>query len=159
MKQLPSQETLRGLFSYNPDTGALTNLSTRNSRAVKGQRAGHLMGTGYRKIRIDGKDYGEHRLIWKLVYGYDPEVINHKDHDRSNNRLDNLEDGTCTDNNRHSAAAINALPLGVKQLKEKGKTYDRYIARATVNGKRLYLGTYDTPEQAHQAYLEATCQL
>jgi len=113
------------------------------------------MNTGYRRIRINGSEYGEHRLIWKLVYGNDPDVINHKDHNRSNNRLDNLEDGTSADNNRHSAAAINALPLGVKQLTGNGKAYDRYMARATVNSNRVYLGTYDTPEQAHQAYLEA----
>ena len=122
---------------------------------MKGRRAGSLMGTGYRRVYLDGVEYGEHRLIWKLVYGYDPDVINHKDHNRSNNALENLENGTTADNNRHSAAAINALPLGVKQLKEGGRVYDRYMARATVDGKRLYLGTYSTPEQAHQAYLEA----
>ena len=159
MKQLPSQEALRGLFSYDPDTGHLTNLHTRNSRAVKGRRAGNLMGTGYRRVRVDGVEYGEHRLIWKLVHGEDPDVINHKDHNRSNNRLNNLENGTCADNNRHSAAATNTLPLGVKQLKDKGIAYSRYMARATVDGKRLYLGTYETPEQAHNAYLEVIqCQ-
>jgi len=155
MKQLPSQEALRGLFSYDPDTGHLTNLFTRSSRAVKGCRAGNLMGTGYRRVRVNGVEYGEHRLIWKLVYDEDPGIINHLDHNRSNNALSNLENGDSRNNNAHSAAKRNRLPVGVKQLSEEGKLYNRYMARATVNGNRLYLGTYDTPEQAHQAYLEA----
>jgi len=156
VKQLPSQETLRGLFSYDPDTGHLTNLSTRSSRAVKGDRAGSLMGTGYRRILIDNVEYGEHRLIWKLVYGEDPNIIDHINSLPCDNRLCNLRNCSVGDNNRFAAAKKNCLPLGVKQLKEKGKAYDRYMARATVNGKRVYLGTFDTPEQAHNAYMEAT---
>ena len=37
---------------------------------------------------------------------------------------------------------------------------DGQLIRKTVgsNGKRRSCGTCDTPEQAHQAYLEATCQ-
>lgn len=155
MKQLPSQEALRGLFSYDPDTGHLTNLSTRNSRAVKGRRAGNLMGTGYRRVIIDGAEYGEHRLIWKLVYGEDPDTIDHINSSPSDNRLCNLRNCTGAENNRFAATKRNALPLGVKQLKEGGKSYDSYMARATIEGKRVYLGTYSTPEQAHQAYLEA----
>ena len=155
MKQLPSQEALRGLFSYDPDTGYLTNLFTRNSRAVKGRRAGNLMSTGYRRIRLDGAEYSEHRLIWKLVNGEDPDTIDHINADRSDNRLCNLRNCTAAENNRFAAAKRHDLPLGVKQLKEKGKVYNRYMARATLDGKRVYLGTYDTPEQAHQAYLEA----
>ena len=158
MRQLPSQEALRGLFSYDPDTGHLTNLYTRHSRAVKGRRAGHLKQHGYRCVGIDGVVYGEHRLIWKLVYGEDPDTIDHINSDRSDNRLCNLRDCTQTENNRFAADKRNSLPLGVKQLSEDGKLYDRYMARATINGKRVYLGTYGTPEQAHQAYLEATCQ-
>ena len=156
MRQLPSQETLRGLFSYDPETGHLTNLYTRSSRAVKGRRAGNLMGTGYRRVRLDGIEYGEHRLIWKLVYGEDPDTIDHINADRSDNRLCNLRSCTAADNNRFAAARRNTLPVGVKQLKEGDRLYDSYMARATIDGKRVYLGTYDTPEQAHQAYLEAT---
>jgi len=155
MKQLPSQEALRGLFSYDPDTGHLTNVSTRSSRAVKGHRAGSLMGTGYRRIVIDKVEYGEHRLIWKLVHGEDPDTIDHINSLRSDNRLCNLRNCTAAENNRFAATKKNRLPLGVKQLKENGRSYDCYMARATIEGKRVYLGTFDTPEQAHQAYTEA----
>ena len=38
------------------------------------------------------------------------------------------------------------LPQGVKK---QGK---RFVARYTVNGKKLHIGTYDTPEEASNAY-------
>ena len=153
---LPSQEELRLLFSYDQKTGVLLNLVTRASKAPKGARAGNVKGNGYRRVRIEGREYLEHRLVWKLVYGVDPvDTLDHINGVRSDNRLANLRDCTTADNNRFAAAKRHSLPLGVKQLKEKGKAYDRYMARATVDGKRVYLGTFSTPEQASQAYQEA----
>ena len=32
---------------------------------------------------------------------------------------------------------------------------ERYMAMITCFGKQKYLGTFDTPEEAHQIYLEA----
>lgn len=38
-----------------------------------------------------------------------------------------------------------------------GYTYDqkrnKYQVRVTIDGKRTYIGRYDTPEEAHKAYL------
>ena len=55
------------------------------------------------------------------------------------------------------AAARNktGLPKGVFQTSAKR---DSYFARIQRGGKRRHLGTFDTPEEAHQAYLEAAAE-
>lgn len=44
---------------------------------------------------------------------------------------------------------INKLLPGVERMKSK------FTSRPKINGKRTYLGTFDTPEEAHAAYLKA----
>ena len=41
------------------------------------------------------------------------------------------------------------LPVGVTPVRGK------FVAQRRIDGKTRYLGTYDTPEEAHQAYLNA----
>lgn len=50
------------------------------------------------------------------------------------------------------AASRGEYPLGV-HLNRK-----RFMARVSINGESLCLGTYDTPDQAHAAYREAKKQ-
>ena len=154
MKQLPSQEALRGLFAYDPETGVLTWLASKG-RAKKGSRVGTPHSKGYRSLVLDGKRYYEHRLIWKLVYGEDPDTIDHINADRSDNRLCNLRSISLAENTRLGAEKRGDMPLGVRRVSKNGKFCGTYQARATIEGKLTNLGTYDTPDQAHQAYLEA----
>ena len=39
------------------------------------------------------------------------------------------------------------------------KRRDKWIAFATVSGRQLHLGCFETPEEAHAAYLEAKARL
>lgn len=47
----------------------------------------------YKKVKINGKCYQEHNLIWEEAYGPIPEgsEVHHKDGDKANNALENLE--------------------------------------------------------------------
>lgn len=61
-------------------------------------------GLGYKqiKLRLNGKRYNRyvHRLVWEAFNGPIPEnfEINHIDHDKSNNKLSNLELVTHSEN-------------------------------------------------------------
>lgn len=63
----------------------------------------HNSDSGYKRLTINNKNYLLHRLV-ALTFLDNPEnkeFVNHKDADRLNNSLDNLEWVTCLENNIH----------------------------------------------------------
>jgi len=140
-----TQELLKERYYYNPLTGLLTNRYTLSPKAVKGAVAGCTEFNGYRSLRINGKQYQLHRLIWLYVYGsYPINDIDHINRIRDDNRLDNLRDVTASINTHNKEPG----KIGCKRARS-----GRWIAVIKINNKQMYLGTYDTQEQAHAAYL------
>lgn len=92
--KLPSQEYLLSLLRYDPETGYLHWLPQpgRRCNSVR-KRAGCFSSKDYRVIRIDGKLYKEHRIIWVMCKGSieDKFDVDHIDHNKSNNRIENLQ--------------------------------------------------------------------
>ena len=105
MRPLPSLDTLRALFNYDPATGKVTWAQDRKTKGGKiGQEVGSLTERGYRRItlRDDGisHTYKLHRIAWALHYGEDPYplTIDHINRDKTDNRIDNLRAITLIDN-------------------------------------------------------------
>jgi hypothetical protein len=141
-----TQELLKERYNYDPLTGLFTNRVHVNSNSPIGAVAGTLHKRGYVRIAINGKQYPAHRLAWLYHYGQWPEhTIDHRNQIKDDNRIDNLRDVTLSTN-----CLNRGKPKGYTQQKS-----GRYIARTTVNGVEVCLGTYDTPEEAHQAYINA----
>ncbi len=148
-------EELKELLSFNPDTGEFTWLVNRG-RSKKGTTAGSTSSKGYRTIKLKGNDYKAHRLAWLYHYGHWPEVsIDHINCSRSDNRISNLREATEAENRQNlSSPYYNSTGYpGVS------KNWDRWMAKITLNGVQKYLGTFDTPEEAHLAYLKAKEEL
>lgn len=103
---------------------------------------------------------GSNKIIWlhRLIMDiYNDEIlIDHKDWDKTNNRKNNLREATKSENNINIKRKINNSSgyTGVNLNKNSGK----YIARISQNKKRIFLGAYDTFEEAvlarHKAELE-----
>jgi len=119
-----------------------------------GTRAGYANGNSYRRIRISGKIYDEHRVIYTLMFGEIPKGywIDHKDRNVLNNDIDNLR--LCT-------PAQSAHNVGLKTTNKsgfKGVTYEKRMkkwqAASTINGVKKYLGYFETPELASEKYKE-----
>jgi hypothetical protein len=134
-------------LAYSPETGEFRH---RLVSGRLGRRAGFLKPDGYRQIKIDGIQYYEHRIAWVYVHGVDPEEmdVDHVNRVRSDNRIENLRLLSHHDNTASRVIGSGSLPRGVVRAKQKG---DFYCARL----KNRHVGTYPTPEEAHQAYLDA----
>jgi hypothetical protein len=91
-----------------------TNTGRRLS--ITPRRAESIGGKGYLRImlRIDGRlrGVGAHRLVWTYHNGPIPDElqINHRDLNKHNNALNNLELVTASENIRHSYANSRPRP-------------------------------------------------
>jgi hypothetical protein len=162
MKPMPTVEELKSFFDYEPDSGRLVWKVARKSRGGKvspGVEAGSLSGAGYLELKVGGFRTYVHRVAWAIHYGAWPTgVIDHIDGDGLNNRISNLRHVTqrvnC-ENKRKTRSDNTSGFTGVMWRTDKR----RWCAVIQVNGKRLRRGGYDTPEEAHKAYLQAKREL
>lgn len=140
-------------ITYDPDTGLFKWLEYNQPRKKKGWFSGTDRGNGYLVIKINNKLVRTHRLAWYLMKGEWPKnQIDHIDGSRSNNKLSNLRDVPQAENMQNRQKVRVDSKTGVLGVAHQRGRYRAYIR---INGKKKNLGTFDTPEQAHQAYLEA----
>lgn len=152
-KQAITAEIVREHMAYDADTGLLTwRISRRGSLGKKAsQEEGILRPDGYKCVKFFGLTCFAHRLAWLHVYGTWPEFeIDHINGDKSDNRIANLRDVPHAVNNRNRRRDGSANLSGYVGVSQAG---GRWCARVVAFGKIHWLGTYDTPKIAHEAYL------
>lgn len=156
MHEQLTAEKLRSLLAYDASTGVFTWLVTHH-RIVAGDIAGQGHPEGYWQITIEGRKYLAHRLAWLYVHGEWPKgELDHENLDRCDNRLGNLRPASRAQNSRNTAIrSTNTSGFkGVSFVKAEL----RWRATITVDGKQHYLGRFDAPEDAHDAYVEAAAR-
>lgn len=104
---------------------------------------------GYKNYIINKKNYYHHRILaycfLNLNINDKTKFIDHINHNTIDNKLENLR-------------IVSNQQNQYNQKKTKGfhKTkYGRFHSSITTNNKTIYLGTFDTEEEARQAYLDA----
>jgi hypothetical protein len=149
-----SAHELRVHLHYDPASGEFTRLRS-NGTAKAGDVAGWTEPSGYRKISILGRKYYAHRCAILYATGEWPRLhVDHINGIRSDNRLCNLRDVDCSvnlQNRRKAASHSKSGLLGV----HFHRAANRYAAEIKTDGVRVFLGLFDTAEQAHAAYLRA----
>jgi hypothetical protein len=144
-----TQERLKELLHYDPVTGIFTRLIDIGKQKA-GSVAGYPNPDGYLIVKIDGRHYFCSRLAWLYVYGNMDNEVDHRDTNRANNSIINLRLATRSQNICNSnLKKSNKVGLKGVYLHKKTK---KYVAQVSFNKVQYYLGLYDTPEMAHQAY-------
>lgn len=133
--------------------------SRRVANIFNAQFSGKPSGTpdkyGYVVINIGGKQHKAHRVIWEMHHGEIPEGL-HIDHIngvKNDNRLSNLRLATRSQNlcNRAKTKVNISGFKGVSWSNGFGK----WRASIVRHNKHLFLGHFNTPEEAHSVYCEA----
>lgn len=137
---------LKTLLTYDTSTGKFTWNSDRTSTVRKGDIAG-TKSQGYTLIGILGKSYQAHRLAWLYVNGDFPNgQLDHINGVSNDNRICNLREVCGAENSRNTKHRIDNTSghMGVG-FQIRGC---RWSACIGVKGKTIYLGRYDTKEEA-----------
>ena len=104
---------------------------------------------GYKRLELchegKGKQYLIHRIIAYAYLGLDihnpKQVIDHINRDKLDNQVSNLRIVSHQENQWNTNA------------KGYHKSGNKYKAQITINKKQIYLRTYETEAEAHNAYL------
>ncbi len=159
-RDLPTIETLNNLLlcdakvgklywlERTPDmftdgTGIYTaerNCKIWNTRYA-GKEAFTTISRGYKTSSIFGPKYFAHRVIWTMYHGEQPsDYIDHKNHDRSDNRIKNLRVVTNQGNARNQPKRKDNTSgvTGVCWRKRQKK----WEVNIVINGKFIYLGRF-----------------
>jgi len=170
-RKLPEQEYLKQRFHYCEDSGKLYwkiipedkipfNKSLKGVRIFNANYSGKEAGTiqigrhspTYRRLNLDATHYLSHRLIFKLVYGVDAEVVDHIDGDSLNNNLSNLRNVTQAVNSRNNKISCNNMTgyTGVYWIKRDCI----WRVSITKDGRQYNLGSYKNIDEAIMARKE-----
>ena len=148
-----TQERLKELLEYNPETGAFVWRFARGPRGA-GAIAGSVGNRGYLVIRIDFKIYLAHRLAFLYMTGRWPTAdTGHINCIRNDNRWTNLREATRGQNNANRGLT--------KQNKSgfKGVSWNSQNKKWVAHILHTYIGSFDDPREAHSAYCEAAMKL
>lgn len=142
---------LKDQIKYCPDSGNFSWVSKRKGRFHR-DVAGSAHMAGYITICIDKFNYLAHRLAWYMHHGVSPiGVIDHIDGNKSNNKISNLRLGTHGQNLQNlKTARVDNFSGFLGVAKHPGG----YTAQINIDGKKIHIGLFDNPEDAHSAYLE-----
>lgn len=138
-----TQRKVKSLFEYK--NGCLYRLISVGS-TKKGDKAGSLSSDGYLHVMIEGYYYQIHRLIYLYHHGYIPEGIDHKNNDRSCNKIDNLRVATNTQNRWNSKKNKNNKS-GVKGVSWASRD-KKWVAQIKASGKRVYYKEFKNLSEA-----------
>ena len=164
-KPILTPEMLRKLLRYEPDTGMLFwrvrpvemfddgkkhtaehickwwNAHYAGAEALKA-----VNSNGYKTGHIFNIIYRSQRVIWAMETGTWPNEIDHIDHDRTNNRFENLRAATRQENTRNKSLGVANTSgiIGVHWDKRRQK----WRATIGIDWKHKHLGWFTNKAEA-----------
>jgi hypothetical protein len=168
-RPIPSLEIIRAAF--REENGRLFWVDRRpleHFQCERAHRSWHVHAAGkeagyYQKMKfggprwvipINGVRLRRYQVIWLLHNGTWAERLDHINRNTLDDRIENLRE--CT----HSQNLANTGPKKNNKSGYKGVYWAQglWTAVICVNRKHIYLGGYDDPKKAHEAYVAASKQ-
>lgn len=151
-----TQQRLKELLHYNPNTGVWTWLVTRNHLAKMGDVAGGVRDQGRYKgwfISVDNRQYPASRLAFLYMTGKWPKgLVDHENGQELDCRWTNLREATYAQNSQNQGVRKNNTS-GVSGVHEISP--GKWRARIGVNRKRIDLGVFGSKDEAVAARQDA----
>lgn len=149
-----TQELVKSLFDYKDGFLYWKIMTCKNGIKNVGDLAGGMHTYKHhnrRKIRIGKNIYFASRLIFLYHKGWLPKMVDHKDRNTENDKIENLRPATALQNtrNRRSEEGSTSKYLGVCACGKKWR------AEIKSRGNEKFLGYFNKEEDAAKAYNEA----
>lgn len=153
MARKPNFARLAEVLTFDPISGHFSWRVALARSCPAGSRAGCITNDRYVCITVDGAKFLAHRLAWRFTFDAWPsKFIDHIDGNRGNNRPSNLRNTSKQINAQNRKVAHRGSASGVLGVR---RSLNRWTARINITGKDIHLGSFDTPELAHAAYVLA----
>ncbi|MCK5132719.1 MAG: HNH endonuclease [Candidatus Sabulitectum sp.] len=145
-----TQEKLKELLNYDPNTGIFTWKVDRRPAVKTGDIAGTITSYGYRQICVNYNLIFAHRLAFLFMTGaYPSGETDHINHISDDNRWCNLREVTSTDNNKNKPLFCTNTS-GFTGVFWHSRD-EKWVAKITVDGKRINLGSFNQKKSAIEA--------
>lgn len=159
-ERLPlTQETMRKLFNYKNGYLYRKFTSRGNPTSIK---CDNTSKNRYLMTSINDTPYLTHRLIFLWHHGYLPDMIDHIDQNKRNNRIENLRESTLSGNNTNKVK-IKTINGNKPSSQYKGVSWEsdrkKWRVKIMKDGKRIDLGRFINEIDAAKAYNNAAIDL
>ena len=142
---------------YVSNFGRVINMTTKQILKPSITSNGYKSVALYSRVK---KVFAVHRLVaFAFIDNYekDRKNVDHKNHNKLDNNVNNLRWATTTENgqNRKKQKNTKSIYKGVIWRKDRKV----WVAKIMYNKHRIYLGSYKTQEEAGRAYNEKAIEL
>lgn len=150
-------ENVLKTFQYDPEQGKLFWKIKRSNNTDVGDEAGWVSSDGYRKVRFESKEVRAHKIIFFIEHGFTPDIIDHINGNKLDNRISNL---------RACSKSQNGMNRGKQKNNSSGvsgvcwnKSANKWQSYIKVDGKQIYLGVFADKLAAAEAVSKARTEL
>lgn len=130
-------------YIYDATSGNVYGLRDKNNPILNKSKGGYLRLGVYHEKKI--YTLKQHQFAWFCIHNEVVDCIDHINGNKTDNRIENLRSVSYQQNQ------FNKKVKGYSYNKKSNK----WIAAIAIDRKDIYLGGFDTEEEAREAYLAA----
>jgi hypothetical protein len=144
------QSRFHELFAY-VDGKLVRKVSIGSSKA--GSIADYKEPNGYLRVRVDGKRYAVHQVVFCMQHGYIPKMLDHINGVRDDNRIENLREADHSKNGYNTKTPLTNT-TGFKNV-QWVKHMNKWQVKLKVKKQNTVIGYFADLELAQLVATEA----